>query len=363
MIDFISPSNFYTIYINICLFVVLFTLLHNYVLDVSDNANLIYINVIGYVFLAFIFVFIGFRPVSHLFGDMQIYARHFDHMARGDEFKIVKDALFYSFMKLSSLIMTKSLFFFLCCFLYVHPMYVISKKFFGVYWFYSFLMLVVSFQFWPYAVNGIRNGIGTSFFLWGVAYYEKKILMIFLVVLSNFFHQTLLLPIAAFIATFFYNEPKVYIKIWLLAIPMSLILGGFWEYLFASLGFGDDRLSGYLTGADGSGSAKTGFRFDFLIYSAAPVVVGAYFILKKEFKDKIYAHIYNTYLLTNAFWILVIRASFSNRFAYLSWFMMGLIIIYPFIKTRYFDNQSVIIGKTVFFYFAFTYFMFYVYYA
>ena len=38
------------------------------------------------------------------------------------------------------------------------------------------------------------------------------------------------------------------------------------------------------------------------------------------------------YLTANAFWILVIRSSFSNRFAYLSWFLMAIIIFYPFFK-------------------------------
>jgi hypothetical protein len=50
--------------------------------------------------------------------------------------------------------------------------------------------------------------------------------------------------------------------------------------------------------------------------------------------DPFYARLVNTYLLTNAAWILVIHAIQSNRFAYLSWFMMPWVLLYPFVPGR-----------------------------
>ena len=119
----------------------------------------------------------------------------------------------------------------------------------------------------------------------------------------------------------------------MLCIPISLAAGGFWENFFGSLGFQDDRLS-YLTegNVNDDDFSSTGFRWDFLLYSATAVYAGWYFIIKKGFEDKIYFWLFNTYVFANAFWILVIRANFSNRFAYLSWFMMALVIIYPLLK-------------------------------
>ena len=174
------------------------------------------------------------------------------------------------------------------------------------------------------------------------------------------FHKTLLLPVIAYVLTQFYNNPKFYIKAWLLAIPMSLFLGSLFITIFTSLGFGDDRLAGYLS--DGL-QADTRFRWDFLFYSAFPVFAGWYFIIKKEFKDTFYNSIFNIYLICNAFWILVIRASFSNRFAYLSWFLMAFVIIYPLLKQQLFKNQQVMIAKVVTSYFMFTFLMYLIYYT
>jgi len=47
--------------------------------------------------------------------------------------------------------------------------------------------------------------------------------------------------------------------------------------------------------------------------------------------DPFYARLVNTYLFANAVWILVINATCSNRFAYLSWFMMPWVLLYPFV--------------------------------
>ena len=74
-------------------------------------------------------------------------------------------------------------------------------------------------------------------------------------------------------------------------------------------------------------------------------------------EDKTYNLIFNTYVIANSFWVLVIRAEFTNRFAYLSWFLLGLVIVYPYLKAKFFHNQGVVLGKVIAVYFAFTYVM------
>ena len=108
------------------------------------------------------------------------------------------------------------------------------------------------------------------------------------------------------VLTLFYNEPKTYLKAWVLAIPLSLFLGSILITIFTSLGFGDDRLAGYLSGnsSELDSAIKTGFRWDFLFYSAFPVFAGWYFIIKKGFQDHFYNQVLNTYLICNTFWIL-----------------------------------------------------------
>jgi hypothetical protein len=291
---------------------------------------------------------------------MRTYDNHFSYYANGGRLLADKDVFFHMFMKFCSSIMPSKGFFFTCILLYVYPMYKVSKTFFKDYWFYSVLLLIVSYSFYTYGVNGIRNGIATSLFLWGLCYQNSKIKMALFFILAVMFHKTLLLPIMAYVITFFIKSPKLYLRFWLLAIPLSLALGGFWESLFSSLGFADDRLEAYLASSD---EVSGSFRFDFLFYSSFAVFAGWYFIFKKNFNDPLYFRLFGTYLICNAFWILVIRASFSNRFSYLSWFMMGLVIVYPFLKERFFKNHHLILGSVILLYFLFTYLLFYIYYA
>lgn len=365
MIDFIDPGLFYATHINVATIVAIFMFINSQFTPVDDFKNIAIINFLVLLFLSFIIIFVGLRPVSGAyFGDMTTYSQYFNYYANGGVISSEKDVFFHSFMKFCAQIMSMHYFFLLCSFLYVFPMYKISKNHFGPYWAYSALILIVSFSFWTYATNGIRNGLATSLFLWGIAYYDKKVIMFTLFVFAALTHQTLLLPIAAFLLTFFYNNPKAYLTLWFLCIPLSIGLGGFWEGFFASLGFGDGRLGGYLLGeADPEAFKSVGFRWDFLIYSGSAVFTGWYFIIKRKFDDKLYIQLFNTYVLANAFWILVIRANFSNRFAYLSWFMIAVIIIYPFLKQKFYTNQHKVIGLVIMAYFSFTLFMFYVYYG
>lgn len=359
MDSIIALDLYYPIYINICLFLTLFTLLHTYLIEIDNVKNIAFINITGYTLLIALMLYIGLRPIDGIFGDTVNYNKGFLNYSNGAPITKVNDLGWHMFMKAMAAVTNIHVFFTVCAFLYIFPLYKISKTFFGEYWYYAFLMFVVSFSFWTYGVNGVRNGAACSIFLWGACYRESKLAMALFFLLATTFHKTLFLPIAAFLITFYYNHPKTYLKIWLVCIPISFVLGGVFINLFASFGFGDDRLAGYLT----STAANTGFRWDFIFYSGFAVFAGWFFVIKKKFKDPVYSQLLNTYLICNSFWILVIRANFSNRFAYLSWFMMALIIVYPLLKKQFFENQHLMIGKVMLAYFSFTYAMYYVYYA
>lgn len=125
-----------------------------------------------------------------------------------------------------------------------------------------------------------------------------------------------------------------------------------------NLGLGnDDRFQNYLTSTEFTHQfSRTGFRWDFLLYSALPVAVGYYFIFRRQYKDQFYIWLFNIYLITNSFWILVIRAEFSNRFAQLSWFIMPLVLIYPFFKKQFWIDQEQKIGMAILIFYAFTFY-------
>jgi hypothetical protein len=168
----------------------------------------------------------------------------------------------------------------------------------------------------------------------------------------------MILPLMGYILANKLNvKVKYFFYLWIILIPLSLASGGFWEQLFADFGSGNDRLT-YLTDeVEKERFSGSGFRFDFLIFSALPVAFGYYYVYKKKIFDKVYITILSIYLFSNSFWILVIRANFSNRFAYLSWFLMGIVIIYPLLKIHFLKKQHKKIGFILLAYFAFTFFM------
>jgi hypothetical protein len=325
----------------------------------TDKKNLKSKNIYGVFLLIFIVLYMGLRPISgSYFGDMVTYDNIFRRYTSGGVMLFQQDVGFDFFMSLCAKVMTVEFFFLLCAFMYVYPLYLGSKKLFKEYWFYSFLILVCSFSFWVYGTNGIRNGLASSLILLALMCTDKKLVMVVLMFVAVSFHKTMLLPIIAYVITIFYKDSKKLFYFWLVCIPLSLAAGGVFESAFANLGFDDERLS-YLTAGNVNNDefSSSGFRWDFLIYSGSAVYAGWYFIFKRKYKDPIYLQLFNIYLICNGFWILVIRANFSNRFAYLSWFMMGLIIVYPFLKERFFKNQHSVLGTVIALYFIFTYFM------
>jgi uncharacterized membrane protein len=357
MIDFIPLEIYAKIFFNFLLFVSFVVFMQSFGLSVHAEGNLKTKGIFGGIIMLLSIVYIGLRPVSgEFFGDMARYAANFNLYANGGKLQLENDIFFQVFTKFWSLLLTVDLFFVLCAFLYIFPLYFVSKKFFGPYWFYAFLMFVLSFTFWGSAVNGIRNGIATSIFLFAFSFNlkYKQYLWMFLALL---FHKSIMIPTAAYIFAFLHRDSKNYLRFWFLAIPLSLVLGGFFQNFFLGFGFGEEeRIEGYFTELDeGIQNAKLGFRWDFIVYSFTGVFAGWYYIYKKKYKDILYSQLYNMYLLANAFWILVIRANFSNRFAYLSWFMLPLIIIYPLLKTQIFNKQHQMIGKIVLGYYLFTY--------
>jgi len=177
-------------------------------------------------------------------------------------------------------------------------------------------------------------------------------------------HRSTSLPsIAAVTAAFVIKEPKYAIRFWIASIFISLVAGNAIGNIFAGLGF-DDRMEGYFNMQNNANEMSrfesTGFRFDFLLYSAMPVLMAWYVTVKRNFKDRTFNIIANTYILANAFWVMVIRASYSNRFAYLSWFIYPVVMSYPLLKDKNLvDYQQAKLQLMVLLNYSFTLFMYY----
>lgn len=357
--ELIPISSYVPFYYHSLMFVVVLTMYYGMIYDLYAQVSRRFALAMGWLLFVFIVFYMGLRPVSWHFGDMRTYNDIYLEAQMGKEIIVNNDYIFNYFMLFCAKIMSAQMFFLVVDIIYIVPMFLFARKYSPGYWYYVFLLFITSFSFWTYGTNGIRNGMATSLFLLALVYYERKPVMYGLFAVAFGFHNSLMIPIAAYFVAAQWKNPKVYLWIWLIAVPLSLVFGSQWERLFMSLGFEDERVTGYLSGVDEEeGFRFTGFRWDFVFYSAFAIFAGWYFIFKKKIQDKFYIHLWGIYVIANAFWILVIRANFSNRFAYLSWFLMAPVIAYPMLKYKLWPDQHKILTTVIFIYYLFTYLVF-----
>lgn len=324
------------------LVILAFTIFYFLFLQKKSASRLIQRNSSLYGIYAYAILFIivvGLRPVSQAFVDTVIYARtyqSYSYMPEG--FTASRDSLFYSFMWLCSQFMSVNWFFLIVETIYVIPILIGCCRILGKNADIGLLFCFSAFSFFSYGVNGIRNGASLSLVFLALSFIQgnkfDKFIFASLCTLAILFHASAALPVVCIIAAFFIKKPKILFLFWFLSIFISLIAGESVSSFFASLGL-DDRLSDYLlVDVDQEVFSHVGFRWDFLLYSSVPLLLGWYVIYKRGVKDSMYLLLLGTYILSNAFWIMIIRAEFSNRFAYLSWFLYPVVIAYPLLKLK-----------------------------
>ena len=363
MIDFI-PLNEYTHYFDITILIMIIVAVWQSHTGNILKSNIVNINAMwGTIFTVLLILYMGLRPIAIVFGDTMNYAKGFYAMVNSSEpflWHWDKEWLFYNLMQWFAKNSNIHSFFLLCASLYIGSLWLAMVRIFKNYYYIPLLIVFSMFTFWAYGVNGIRNGLGASLFILAMSYVNKPAIMIGIGVLACGFHKSIYLMMAAGGLAWFIKNSYYYLAGWIACVGVSYAAGFRIQNYLAALGFGDDdRFSGYLTGSNMVGEIvqmSMVFRWDFLAYSAMGVAVGYYFIFRRNFKDEYYHWIYNTFLVTNAFWVLVIRAAYSNRFAQISWFIMPIVLIYPFLKQRFWTNHEKVLGYAILLFYAFTFY-------
>ena len=316
----------------------------------------------GFIFAIVLILYMGLRPIDNQFGDTVNYASEFRMIQNGTErWGSGNDWLFSLLFHWFAKFTTIHAFFLLCSIIYVGALWLAMNRIFKGYNYLPFLIIMCMFTFWNYGVNGVRNGMGASLFILAITYTENIPLMFFLAFIGAGFHSSVYLMIGAGIMSWFYKNSYTYLIAWVLCIVLSYVAGGTIQNILANLPFFsfDDRFQDYLTQETDELNmiyVSGIFRWDFIAYSSLGTLIGYYFIFHKNFKDEYYHWIYNTYLALNAFWILIIRAAYSNRFAQISWFVLPIVLIYPFLKKRFWLNHEKYLGYALLIFYAYTFY-------
>lgn len=320
----------------------------------------------GYAIAIVMALFIGFRPLSgRYFVDMANYNDYYKSLFFGRDFTFDWDRENFIFDNMFAWMGASryevTLFFVVMAVLYFVGAYQAMTRFFPRNALYGFVVFLGAFSTFSYATNGLKAGVASSLFLCAVAYYRKPLVAVVLAAFSLGFHHSMVPPIAAFAIAYFVKNPKIYLWGWVLAFIMAMLHITYFQELFA--GFSDEQGARYLNNAFGDWGGDNGFRLDFIIYSALPIAVGWWVIYRKKFKSRFYNMIFDTYVLTNAVWMLCMYASFTNRIAYLSWFLYPVVLVYPFFQGRFMPNQKRLLSTLVWFQLLFTLAMHFIYYG
>lgn len=298
-------------------------------------------------------LFIGLRdPYGswRYLGDTYFYTNAFNGI-RESSYEIKSDKLFYSLMYLFSKITNVKVFYILCSICYVLLPFYLFKNIEKKHVFILLALHVCSFSYWNFGANGLRNGLGVALFLYALIYSEVKTITFYgLALISAQLHASMYIPLLGFIVSHIFVRTKVYLSFWLFTIPITFIYGkriqSFIDNFISQIGLSDSRLETYsnLNGAIAEVYQTTSFRLDFLIYSALPVLLGYLLIFKYKYFNQFYTRVFNSYLLLNGVWILLMYRPFTNRIAYLSWFLIP-VLFYPLLEIKFFKKQSSLIGS------------------
>lgn len=332
----------------------------------NDNTNLLTVHsdFPAYFLFVLLALFLGLRPSSYAFGDTGNYGRDYSMLDPDApyEWKFQGEWVFNN-LKVFCKHMGWSVhyLFLIIEIVYIGFQFWTCKKLLWENSWMAMMFCVTAFSFYTYATNGVRHGMASSMVMLGIALilanknYVFGALMLFL---ATGIHRSVYMPIIAFVASLFLGKnPRLVICFWLFSIAVSSTIGPWVIELFRGWGF-DDRMDSYLFTTTKEYTSFGSFRWDFLLYSSVPVILTWYVTEKKKIKDNVFNVLACTYILSNSFWVMVIRASFSNRFAYLSWFLYPIVLAYALIRLHIWDDQDRKVAIALALHFTFTFFMF-----
>lgn len=312
----------------------------------------------SFILAIIVTLFLGLRPLSGAFLDMLTYIEMYNSITDGriNIFDGIRNNFIFNFL-LKSLALNRAdilIFFFLIACIYIGGIYFSLNRIFSKRnLFYAFVIYLGAFSTFSYGTNGIKAGAAASIFLLVFAYYKKPLLVALFCFLSLGFHHSMIVVIYAFLLSYFIKNPKWYFGGWVFCLLMALFHVTFFQSLFTEF-TNDESAAGYLQAGENDWGGRSGFRWDFILYSLPPIALAWWCTHKYRIKDRLYQLLFCTYLTTNAVWMLCMYMPYNNRLAYLSWFLLPILICYPFFKFQLYSTQYKTLNLIVGVYLAFT---------
>lgn len=366
----IPAESYYTIYL---IFVTIITLFV-YSKYSKKNGNITYpLNKRKqdgtFLLVIFMVLFIGSRPESYVFVDMLNYITFYHALYEGNVFVFDSNAeniIFDNYLAwVGSMNLGTTFFFVSIAAIYFVCTYIACRRMFPQDTLAAYLVFLAAFSTFSYGTNGIKAGAAGAIFLLALSFRKNLKICIPLILLSYGCHHSMIMPIVGLVLTLVYKNSKIYFVGWCLCLLIAIAHITFFQELFAGiLSDSGDTGANYLNDINDEWGGKTGFRIDFVIYSAMPILVGYWAVYKKKLQlSKIYTCLLNLYMTLNGTWMLCMYANFTNRIAYLSWFLYPIVLIYPYLNENWGPTRYKSFSLVMLAHLGFTLFMKFIFYA
>lgn len=284
-------------------------------------------NMTSAVLLFMMAIFMGLTPIEQG-ADKYYYVQEFlgDTSERSNEV----GWFIYNLVMAKLLGVNFVLFFIVTALIYSYSYYFIAKKYFPQEMVGYFVLLATgSLGFVNYGSNTIRAGFAIATIFYAVSLKLNKWQRGTLIILALLIHKSMFIPVSFYYIASLIRNKRFVELFWLLCLAISIINVDF-ESFFSGIGGWDDRIEQFTSGAiDQTDEYGARYRYDFLIYSIVPIYIANIWMGRFQYDDEFYSRIYRTYIMINAIWLIVIRMPFCDRIAYLSWFMIPIIVLYP----------------------------------
>lgn len=306
-------------------------------------------NILSFAIVIGLIFYFGRRPVNS-FGDSWLYSMMFNMVQTGEWRELPPFEPFWKWLEEIFIDLgTASDWLLGVAAFYIGGMSLATYRWLPRHFFIGLMFCFTSFSFYSFATNGIRAGMSTSIAMVAISLIDVKnknntsaLISIGLLMLAYQTHTAVAITIGSAFIAYFLKDTKLSLKIWITCLILGLLFNSSFQSLF-SWATNDSKMIRYASMNDEQ-YTKMYFRWDFVVYSALPILLGYYSTIKHKISDGKYVFLLNTYIIANSFWLLVNEIAYSNRFAYLSWFLYPIVVAYPLCKFDIFKNQGQILG-------------------
>lgn len=302
------------------------------------------------VLISYITYYIGSRDLN-IGVDTIAYWYKFDATQRIGQPDLSKDLLFDLYVYLFAKTTSFNIFLFFSAIIYIVVAYISFNMIFKKYVLFAILIFLISPCFFQFGINVMRNGMAASLFLLGIGmHYKKYKLYLIPMIMSVFFHISMVAPLVVFFFTKYVKSTKIFISIWCIFLLLTVLgVDNSMSQLIFSSGFIGSRLE---TFTDGLNNEQASW-ISFFTFRALPIFVGCYFLFVRKFEDSFFIQLLNCYILLNILYLVMFSHIFSLRFSYLSEFMTPILLIYPFIYGCNWKLKSIKLSVILLFVFLF----------